>query len=53
MLIGSSIRAESFFQLQTLAIMGIGLFAFIMNIAGRHFGRQGDAYCRFAALIPP
>ncbi|NLT83344.1 sodium ion-translocating decarboxylase subunit beta [Coprothermobacter proteolyticus] len=32
-LIGSSIRAESFFQLQTLAIMGIGLFAFIMNIA--------------------
>jgi len=33
MLIGSSIRAESFFQVQTLAIMGIGLFAFVMNIA--------------------
>lgn len=33
MLIGGSIRADSFFQIKTLAIMGIGLLAFIINIA--------------------
>lgn len=37
MLIGGSIRAETFFQLQTLAIMGIGLLAFIINIAAGIF----------------